>query len=184
MRQGALSRTQRYISLTLKYAFGLMALHREQTAGSVWSTVSAVRPAAGVPNKCSLVSLATAHDLLTPDLHLKPFSLYFKTSHNVASMISRLTLAAWQGWYKPSYYSVNRADFSSVLVPAHVISWVGLSLVLSYRIRYHALDRKLRKIVKNRYRYVRSYTCVREAQRLRYGLRLLTVGLMLAGERT
>lgn len=69
-------------------------------------------------------------------------------------------------------------------MPAHLLAWVGLALVLSYRIRYHALDRKLRKIVKNRYRYVRSYTCVREAQRVRYGLRLLSFGLMLAGDRT
>lgn len=39
----------------------------------------------------------------------------------------------------------------------------------------------MRKIVKNRYRFVRSYVCIREEQRMRQGLRLLVVGSPLYG---
>jgi hypothetical protein len=58
-----------------------------------------------------------------------------------------------------------------------------LSLRLTYRIRYHALDRKVRKIVKNKYRYVRTYVCVREWHRARLGLRLLLVGVSIQDAR-
>ena len=69
------------------------------------------------------------------------------------------------------------------LMPGHMLAWVGLSLRLTYRIRYHALDRKIRKIVKNKYRYVRSYVCIREAHRVRHGLRLVPMGVLLCPER-
>lgn len=50
---------------------------------------------------------------------------------------------------------------------------VASRLALSYFVQHQALDRKLRKIVKNRYRYVRRYVYVRPSERTRRGLRLL-----------
>jgi len=67
--------------------------------------------------------------------------------------------------------------------PATLVAQISASLRLTYRIRYHALDRKVRKIVKNKYRYVRSYVCIRETQRFRLGLRLMLVGALLQTDR-
>lgn len=69
------------------------------------------------------------------------------------------------------------------LLPAHLLMWASSALEMTYRIRYHALDRKVRKIVKNRYRYVRTYVCVRDVQRIRFGLRLLPLGVLLCTDR-
>ena len=66
----------------------------------------------------------------------------------------------------------------------YLLAKLGFDLRLTYRIRYHALDRKVRKIVKNKYRYVRSYVCIRETQRFRLGLRLMLVGALLQSDRT
>ncbi len=63
--------------------------------------------------------------------------------------------------------------------PSFFVEWVGTALRLTYRIRYHALDRKVRKIVKNKYRFVRSYVCLREWQRTRLGLRLVPLAASL-----
>lgn len=52
-------------------------------------------------------------------------------------------------------------------------------LKLSYFVQYQAIDRKLRKIVKNKYRYVRRYLSLRVGDRLRYGLRLIPVASSL-----
>ncbi len=48
-------------------------------------------------------------------------------------------------------------------------------LSLSYFVQYKALDRKLRKIVKNKYRYSRQYVALLPHDRLRAGLRLLKI---------
>jgi hypothetical protein len=56
-------------------------------------------------------------------------------------------------------------------------------LRLTYFIQHQALDRKLRKIVKNRYRYVRRYVLIRPMDRLRWGLRLTKVCLILQPQR-
>ncbi len=68
-------------------------------------------------------------------------------------------------------------------VPYHALSWVALGLEMPYRIRYFALDRRTRKYVKNRYRYTRTYGWVRPAQRLRLGLRLFPLHVLLRPER-
>ena len=56
-------------------------------------------------------------------------------------------------------------------------------LSLTYFVQHQALDRKLRKIVKNKYRYVRRYVYVRPADRVRIGLRLIVVGQHLQPQR-
>lgn len=43
---------------------------------------------------------------------------------------------------------------------------VNAYLRQTYRIRYRGIDRKLRKIIKNEYRYLRSYECLRGSARL------------------
>jgi hypothetical protein len=64
-------------------------------------------------------------------------------------------------------HGVTSAD-SEWLLPA-----LATTLPITYVVQYQALDRKLRKIVKNRYRYVRRYVCLRPSERLRVGLRLV-----------
>jgi hypothetical protein len=54
-----------------------------------------------------------------------------------------------------------------------VFELIAQRLQLAYRVRYRALTRRMRKIVRNRYRYVRTYERVLPAQRARLGLRLL-----------
>jgi hypothetical protein len=68
--------------------------------------------------------------------------------------------------------------------PADLLAAMSESLILSYCVQHQALDRKLRKIVKNKYRYVRRYVYVRERDRLRQGLRLCSVARHLYGQRT
>lgn len=53
------------------------------------------------------------------------------------------------------------------------------SLSLPYLVRYRALDRKLRKILKNKYRYARSYCYVPVHLRQRSGLRLFVGAIAL-----
>lgn len=48
-------------------------------------------------------------------------------------------------------------------------------MYLTYRVRYCALDRHTRKLVKCRYRYTRMFLVVPTAHRLRYGLRFLPI---------
>lgn len=60
-----------------------------------------------------------------------------------------------------------------------VLSFFEKKLPITYMIQYQALDRKLRKIVKNRYRYVRRYILVRPRDRLRSGLRLFKTSTLL-----
>ena len=57
-------------------------------------------------------------------------------------------------------------------------------LRLLYRVRHRALTRRMRKIVRNRYRYVRTYECVAPSQRARHGLRLIRAVLPLSQEAT
>jgi len=78
----------------------------------------------------------------------------------------------------------SESQHQTQLTPPQLLSWVAHSLKLTYRIKYFALDRKLRKIVKNRYRYVRAYVCIRSTQRLRYGLRLLPLSALLQTDRS
>jgi hypothetical protein len=56
-------------------------------------------------------------------------------------------------------------------------------LSLPYVVQHQALDRKLRKIVKNKYRYVRRYVFVRPSDRLRWGIRLIKLCLHLQPHR-
>lgn len=61
---------------------------------------------------------------------------------------------------------------------------VAERLQLTYVVKYQALDRKLRKIVKNKYRYIRRYVAIRPADRIKAGLWLLKTVHPLYGERT
>jgi hypothetical protein len=47
------------------------------------------------------------------------------------------------------------------------------SLAVTYRVVFVGLSRRLRKIVKNKYRFRRQYVCVLPASRLRYGFHLV-----------
>lgn len=53
-------------------------------------------------------------------------------------------------------------------------------LSLTYRVRHRALTRRMRKIVRNRYRFVRTYGAVAPSQRVRQGLRLIQLLLPLS----
>ena len=50
---------------------------------------------------------------------------------------------------------------------------------VSFLVRYRSLDRKLRKIVKNKYRYSRSYVMLKPSSRVKQGLRFILLGLSL-----
>ncbi len=52
-------------------------------------------------------------------------------------------------------------------------------LRISFMVRYRSLDRKLRKIVKNKYRYSRSYVMLKPSNRVKHGLRFILLGLSL-----
>jgi hypothetical protein len=52
-------------------------------------------------------------------------------------------------------------------------------LRVSFLVRYRSLDRKLRKIVKNKYRYSRSYVMLKPSNRVKQGLRFILLGLSL-----
>lgn len=54
-----------------------------------------------------------------------------------------------------------------------------LALKTSYVVRYKSLDRKLRKIVKNKYRFFRFYSMLKPVHRVRAGLRFILLGLAL-----
>ena len=119
--------------------------------------------------------------LLAPDLQLQGLHVLYGATATPFAFLASLALAVWQaGGAAPSAAAGGGA---LELMPGHVLAWVGLSLRLTYRIRYHALDRKIRKIVKNKYRYVRSYVCIREVHRVRHGLRLVPLGVLLCPER-
>jgi hypothetical protein len=61
------------------------------------------------------------------------------------------------------------------------VARITRTLPLVFYVQHQALDRKLRKIVKNRYRYVRRYVYIQPSDRLRLGLRLCAVARMLYG---
>jgi hypothetical protein len=119
--------------------------------------------------------------LLAPDLQLQGLHVLYGATATPFVFLLSLSLAIWQAGVSAS--PAVACGGALELMPGHVLSWVGLSLRLTYRIRYHALDRKIRKIVKNKYRYVRSYVCIREAHRVRHGLRLVPLGVLLCPER-
>lgn len=62
---------------------------------------------------------------------------------------------------------------------ASVFSQVCQRLKVSFLVRYRSLDRKLRKIVKNKYRYSRSYVMLKPSSRIKQGLRFILLGLAL-----
>lgn len=76
---------------------------------------------------------------------------------------------------------IGEKDYATLrkLTPACPIKMLCGSLKMSYMVKYKALDRKLRKIVKNKYRYFRFYTMVNPNNRIKLGLRLLLIGLSL-----
>ncbi len=55
---------------------------------------------------------------------------------------------------------------------------------LTYRISFVGLSRRLRKIVKNKYRFRRQYVCVLPSSRLRYGFHLVRFCLRFIGGKT
>lgn len=69
--------------------------------------------------------------------------------------------------------------------PFEHLAWLLVNaLSLTYWVQHQALDRKLRKIVKNKYRYVRRYVYIRARDRVRMGLRLCNVAKFLFEGRT
>ncbi len=113
------------------------------------------------------------------DAALSPFGSMLRGRQPRGDSTFMLGLLAWQLPAVGTDLSDHRASF----LPSHLLLWVSSILQLTYRIRYHALDRKVRKIVKNRYRYVRTYVCVRDIHRVRFGLRLLPLGMLLCADR-
>ena len=60
-----------------------------------------------------------------------------------------------------------------------VFSQLCSALQTAYMVKYKSLDRKLRKIVKNKYRYFRFYSMIKPASRIRAGLRFILLGLAI-----
>lgn len=58
------------------------------------------------------------------------------------------------------------------------------SVALTYRVAFVGLSRRLRKIVKNKYRFRRQYVCVFPSSRLRYGFHLIRFCLKFIGGKT
>lgn len=65
-----------------------------------------------------------------------------------------------------------------------IFSQICLALKTAYVVKYKSLDRKLRKIVKNKYRYFRFYSMVKPAGRVRVGLRFILLGLAVRSNQT
>jgi len=65
------------------------------------------------------------------------------------------------------------------LMHSNLVHRLCAVLKMSYMVKYKALDRKLRKIVKNKYRYFRFYGMLKPNNRVKAGLRLLLLGLSL-----
>ncbi len=57
-------------------------------------------------------------------------------------------------------------------------------LKISFMVRYRSLDRKLKKIVKNKYRYSRAYVMLKLQNRIKSGLRLILLGLAVRSNQT
>jgi hypothetical protein len=183
LRRGALTQTLRGLAAALGVLFqGFLCqrhaslLHLLQGVGGAVQTGRPSRPS-------TVASLGTPIAMLTQELTLRSFSFLHEAVTHPFLLTTRLSLLLWQQLSVVPQSGELGPKVGHELRPAHALAWVGLSLRLTYRIRYHALDRKIRKIVKNKYRYVRSYVCVREAQRVRYGLRLLPLGVLLCPER-
>ena len=176
MRGGLLTSTTRALGLSLMALLQGLGAHHQRRLGRLMAS------GWGVPITSTRPPGRVEVPLLAPDLQLQGlYALYGATTPPLAFM-SSLSLAIWQAGVASSPTAAVCGG-ALELRPGHVLSWVGLSLRLTYRIRYHALDRKIRKIVKNKYRYVRSYVCIREAHRVRHGLRLVPLGVLLCPER-
>jgi hypothetical protein len=107
---------------------------------------------------------------------------YFSDEHITQfhfKLCSNLCLVFWAH----SFNSKQLCFIREQRTPDIFLSWLANSLKLTYRIRYHALDRKVRKIVKNKYRYVRTYVCIREWHRVRLGIRLLVTATIIQSAR-
>lgn len=61
---------------------------------------------------------------------------------------------------------------------------IASSIALTYRVAFVGLSRRLRKIVKNKYRFRRQYVCVFPSSRLRYGFHLIRFCLKFIGGKT
>ena len=96
------------------------------------------------------------------------------------SVVTAITLLVWGGL---PHAAIRHSGPTTAAQPSLLLVLVQRALRLTYRIRYHALDRKVRKIVKNKYRFVRTYVCVREWHRVRLGLRLLVTGVAVQSAR-
>jgi len=90
--------------------------------------------------------------------------------------VSNVTLNGLE-FYQTQHIFLNEELTQKVTLK--IIPLVTAALKMSYMVRYRALDRKLRKIVKNKYRYVRFYTMVNPKNRIKAGLRLFLIGLSL-----
>lgn len=81
------------------------------------------------------------------------------------------------------FVQTSGVSFSQSTDNAHWLNSLFSRLTVAYYVRYRALDRKLRKIVKNRYRYTRQYVAIYPGDRLRVGLRYLRVLASLSSNR-
>lgn len=64
------------------------------------------------------------------------------------------------------------------------LNLIASSVALTYRVAFVGLSRRLRKIVKNKYRFRRQYVCVFPSSRLRYGFHLIKFCLKFIGGKT
>jgi hypothetical protein len=66
----------------------------------------------------------------------------------------------------------------------YLLATFSQKISILYRVSFVGLSRRLRKIVKNKYRFRRQYVCVLPASRLRYGFHLVRFCLKFADGRT
>jgi hypothetical protein len=112
-------------------------------------------------------------------------STRLKLSFDISFQLKEFILFFWmKGCYGlvDAYSASLEKNFKlDVSAPAQSQFFLNLcfSLKMAYMVKYRALDRKLRKIVKNKYRYVRFYSMINPRHRIKSGLRLFLVGLSL-----
>jgi hypothetical protein len=96
---------------------------------------------------------------------------------NTAECLLVTSILAKRSLFSPDigHFNVNHVRSQRL----DIFAYICLSLTTSFVVRYKSLDRKLRKIVKNKYRYFRFYSMIKPANRVRTGLRFILLGLAL-----
>lgn len=100
MRRGLLVRAQRCLGRTLKHIFCVLSVQHDRVrlgllpAPTPSSTRDAERGA------CRLAELSAAHDILTPDLELKPFSSYYMSGWCSPTHVVKISIMAWAAPYR------------------------------------------------------------------------------------